>query len=60
MYDIAPFFSDLGLIPYVPKKKLGDFDAVMGSVGFFNFPGESWHHHPTAEQMLDFQTAFGQ
>ena len=57
LYDLEPFLSDLGLIPYNPKKKYGDFDAEMGSVGFFNFPGDSWHHHPTVEQMLSFQTS---
>ncbi|MFW9898469.1 MAG: alkaline phosphatase family protein [Candidatus Thorarchaeota archaeon] len=57
MYDLEPFFSEVGLIPYVPKKKSGDFDADMGSVGFFNFPGDSWYHHPTVKQMLSFQTS---
>jgi hypothetical protein len=54
LYDLEPFFEEKGLIPYNPKKKKGDFDANFGSIGHFNFPGKSWHHHPTIEQMKAF------
>ncbi len=53
-YDIAPFFQKLGLRQYYPKEKIGDFDANIGSIGFFNFKGETWNHHPTFEQMRNF------
>jgi len=54
-HDIAPFFQNLGLRQYYPKEKKGDFDANMGSIGFFNFRGETWNHHPTYEQMKNFR-----
>jgi len=56
IYDLEPFFAKKKLIPYVPKKKVGDFDANMGSVGFFNFPGDNWHQHPTITQLEKFKT----
>jgi len=55
MYDIEPFFKQAGLTQYQPKNGTGDFDATMGSVGFFNFPGEDWHHHPTLEKLKQFK-----
>ncbi|MHA1488938.1 MAG: alkaline phosphatase family protein [Promethearchaeota archaeon] len=56
MYDLEPFFERKGLIPYVPKKKIiGDFDATFGSIGFFNFRGETWDYHPNIEQMKNFK-----
>lgn len=55
--DLEPFFQQKGLIPYVPEKGTGDFDCNFGSVGFFNFPGETWHHHPTIKQMERFKTS---
>jgi hypothetical protein len=51
VYDLASFFKEKGLIQYQPKKGTGDFDCNFGSVGFFNFPGDDWHHHPTHEQL---------
>ncbi|TXT66485.1 MAG: Type I phosphodiesterase / nucleotide pyrophosphatase [Promethearchaeota archaeon] len=54
VYDLEPFFEKKGLVPYNPKKKEGDFDASFGSVGHFNFPGETWHHHPSINQMRHF------
>ncbi|TFG07639.1 MAG: hypothetical protein EU539_04430 [Promethearchaeota archaeon] len=54
VHDIAPYFENLGLRQYAPKNNKGDFDANMGSVGFFNFRGETWHHHPSVDQMKDF------
>ncbi|MFX1426115.1 MAG: alkaline phosphatase family protein [Promethearchaeota archaeon] len=54
-YDLEPFFQKKGLIPYNPEKGVGDFDCNFGSVGFFNFPGESWHHHPTLQEMKKFR-----
>ena len=53
-YDIASYFDNLGLRQYIPKEKKGDFDANIGSIGFFNFRGENWHHHPSIEQMRNF------
>ncbi len=55
MYDLEPFFQKKGLIPYIPKKEVGDFDAAFGSIGFFNFRGDTWHHHPTIKQMRNFE-----
>ncbi|MGM0469127.1 MAG: alkaline phosphatase family protein [Promethearchaeati archaeon] len=57
LYDLEPFFKSNGLIPYDPKKGKGDFDANFGSVGSFNFPGKSWQHHPTIEEMEKFKTS---
>jgi len=55
MYDLEPFFQEKGFIQYIPKKGTGDFDAEFGSIGFFNFPGDNWHHHPTIKQMQNFK-----
>jgi hypothetical protein len=55
VFDIEPFFQNLGLRQYIPKKGIGDFDANIGSIGFFNFKGDTWHHHPTIEQMKNFK-----
>ena len=55
--DLEPFFEQTGLIPYNPLDGKGDFDANIGSVGFFNFPGDSWYHHPTISQMQEFKTS---
>ncbi len=49
--DLKPFFNKLGLVPYNPDTGKGDFDANIGSLGFFNFPGETWYHHPTITQL---------
>ncbi|MFX0047643.1 MAG: alkaline phosphatase family protein [Candidatus Hermodarchaeota archaeon] len=54
MYDIEPFFEEKGLNQYLPRKGAGDFDAAIGSVGFFNFRGKDWHHHPTYNQLKEF------
>jgi len=54
LYDIEPYFKETGLMQYLPKKGTGDFEANFGSVGFFNFPGDSWHHHPTTNQLKEF------
>ena len=53
--DIEPFFQQKGLMQYVPKKGSGDFDGNFGSVGFFNFRGDTWHCHPTIHQMQKFR-----
>ncbi len=55
MGDLEPFFEEKGLIPYIPKRVVGDFDATFGCVGFFNFRGDTWHHHPTIEQLQNFK-----
>ncbi len=39
------------LHPYDPKTQQGDHDIAFGSVGFFNFPGTTWHEHPTNDQL---------
>jgi len=57
IFDLEPFFQQKGLIPYVPEIGTGDFDCNFGSVGFFNFPGETWQHHPTIKQMERFKTS---
>lgn len=50
--DIAPYFDQVGLIPLIPKKKQdGNFDATMGSLGFFTLRGDTWLERPTIEQM---------
>lgn len=54
-YDLEPFFQKKGLRPYDPKTGLGDFDANLGGVGFFNFKGDTWHYHPTNNQLQDFK-----
>lgn len=55
MDNLEPYFNKIGLTQYQSRLGIGDFDATMGSVGFFNFPGEDWHHHPTFEQMRKFK-----
>ena len=55
MYDIEPFFEAKGLKQYIPRKGTGDFDATIGGVGFFNFRGKDWFHHPTFNQLKDFE-----
>lgn len=55
-YDLKPFFHNKGLIPYNPKTGLGDFDSNFGGVGFFNFHGTTWHHHPTIKEMKNYKT----
>ncbi len=57
MYDIAPYFEEKGLMQYVPKKGTGDFDAHIGGVGFFNFRGKDWFHHPSFNQLKEFVTS---
>jgi arylsulfatase A-like enzyme len=59
MYDLKPFFDKLGLNQYNPKKGTGDFDAVFGSVGFFNVRGKNWHHHPSINELENFQVSGG-
>jgi len=56
-YDLESFFHQKGLIPYNPKTGLGDFDSNFAGVGFFNFHGTTWHHHPTITQMKNFKTS---
>ncbi|MFW9973534.1 MAG: alkaline phosphatase family protein, partial [Candidatus Odinarchaeota archaeon] len=58
-FDLEPFFQLKGLVPYVPEKGIGDFDCNFGSVGFFNFPGDTWHHHPSIQQMQKFKPSSG-
>jgi len=57
LFDLEPFFKQKGLVQYVPEKGIGDFDCNIGSLGFFNFPGDTWHHHPSIQQMLNFKTS---
>ena len=54
-YDLEPYFNELGLMQYNPRKGIGDFDATMGSVGFFNFRGSTWHEHPNLKQLESFK-----
>ncbi|MBY9011744.1 MAG: alkaline phosphatase family protein [Candidatus Lokiarchaeota archaeon] len=54
MYDIEPFFKEKGLTQYLPRKGTGDFDAYMGGVGFFNFRGKDWFHHPKHSELKEF------
>ncbi|MHA1324812.1 MAG: alkaline phosphatase family protein [Candidatus Helarchaeota archaeon] len=49
--DIAPFFNKIGLQPLIPGKQEGNFDATLGSVGFFNLRGATWREHPSIDQM---------
>ncbi|MHA1985335.1 MAG: alkaline phosphatase family protein [Promethearchaeota archaeon] len=58
-FDLEPFFQQEGLTPYQPKRGRGDFDANLGGVGFFNFRGDTWHHHPTINQMKNFKADGG-
>ncbi|MBY8990414.1 MAG: alkaline phosphatase family protein [Candidatus Lokiarchaeota archaeon] len=57
IFDLEPFFKEKGLKPYNPIKGSGDFDANLGGVGFFNFRGDSWFHHPTVNQMKEYNTS---
>jgi len=53
-FDLEPFFKEKKLKPYNPINGSGDFDANLGGVGFFNFKGDSWFHHPTIKQMKEY------
>lgn len=53
--DLEPFFDYNGLIPYNPQNGTGDFDANFGSMGFFNFRGEDWYHHPTTKLLKNYK-----
>jgi arylsulfatase A-like enzyme len=55
IYDLEPFFKMRKLKPYNPKTGEGDFDANLGGVGFFNFRGDSWYHHPTISQLKNYK-----
>jgi len=57
VFNLEPFFQQKGLVPYNPEKGIGDFDCNFGSVGFFNFPGDTWHHHPSIQQMQNFKVS---
>ncbi|MFW9880644.1 MAG: hypothetical protein ACFFG0_46845, partial [Candidatus Thorarchaeota archaeon] len=57
IFDLEPFFHQKGLKPYNPTKGSGDFDANLGGVGFFNFKGDTWFHHPTLNQMKKYKTS---
>jgi len=57
MYDIESYFEEKGLKQYLPRKGTGDFDATIGSVGFFNFRGKDWFHHPTTNELKEFVTS---
>ena len=57
IYDLASYFEEKGLMQYSPRKGTGDFDATIGSVGFFNFRGNDWFHHPTFNQLKEFVTS---
>ncbi|MFX1418937.1 MAG: alkaline phosphatase family protein [Promethearchaeota archaeon] len=58
-YNLKPFFQQKGLLPYFPEKGTGNFDCNFGSLGFFNFPGDTWQHHPTIHQMQKFKPSSG-
>jgi hypothetical protein len=55
LYNLEPFFQSKGLIPYNQKTGKGDFDSNFGGIGFFNFKGNTWQHHPTIKQMKNFK-----
>jgi len=57
MHDLEPFFNEHGLIQYNPKSGTGDFDAIIGSVGFLNFRGKTWFHHPDFDELSNFTTS---
>ncbi|MFW9941792.1 MAG: alkaline phosphatase family protein [Candidatus Thorarchaeota archaeon] len=57
IFDLEPFFHQNGLKPYNPMKGVGDFDANLGGVGFFNFRGDTWQYHPTFNQMKNYKTS---
>jgi hypothetical protein len=52
--NLESFFEINGLVPYNRKKGSGDFDVNFGSMGFFNFHGETWYHHPNLEQLENY------
>ena len=52
--DIAPYFNQIGLNPLISKKREGNFDATMGSLGFFTLRGETWSLRPTIAQMQNY------
>ncbi|MHA2088355.1 MAG: alkaline phosphatase family protein, partial [Promethearchaeota archaeon] len=56
VFDLEPFFKGEGLIPYNPKTGTGDFDANLGGIGFFNFRGDTWFHHPTIDQLNKYKS----
>ncbi len=53
-YDLGPFFQSKGLKPYIPSIGSGNFDVNFGGVGFFNFKGDTWFHHPSITQMKNY------
>ena len=55
VYDLEPFFLNKGLVPYNQKTGNGDFDSNFGGVGFFNFKGITWQHHPNIQEMKNFK-----
>ncbi|MHA2123625.1 MAG: alkaline phosphatase family protein, partial [Promethearchaeota archaeon] len=54
-YDLEPFFQSKRLKPYSPSTGNGNFDANLGGVGFFNFKGDTWFHHPSITQMKNYK-----
>ncbi len=56
-FDLESFFQQKGLKPFNPKKGTGEFDCNFGSVGFFNFPGDNWHCHPSLQQLQHFKVS---
>jgi arylsulfatase A-like enzyme len=57
VFNLEPFIQQKGLIPYNPKTGIGDFDCNIGSLGFFNFPGDTWQQHPSIQQMQKFKVS---
>jgi len=53
-YDLGPFLQSKGLKPYAPSTGSGNFDVNFGGVGFFNFKGDTWFHHPSITQMKNY------
>lgn len=53
--NLESFFINNGLQPYDNKTHTGDFDCTFGGLGFFNFPGDSWHEHPNLNQLHNFR-----
>ncbi|OLS15149.1 MAG: Uncharacterized protein of the AP superfamily [Promethearchaeota archaeon CR_4] len=49
--QLDPWLDAYKLRPYDPKTQQGDHDIAFGGLGFFNFPGHSWHEHPTNDQL---------
>jgi len=52
--NLESFFNEKGLVPYSFKDGSGDFDVNFGSMGFFNFHGDTWFHHPTQNQLENY------